>query len=264
MRRVMTVLGVTAIVVLAAGAAQAGFILPYNSGGLPANGYDCSIFGQTFNNGPAEGYIGNYAGYSVWSNPAATVDGAMWINTGSGPTMLTTAVNADLWVDDPVASWGSGGAGTSGFANGWIELALLLNSDGSSANDFSAGWPGVFNGPANELSLPGTAWYWYYNHTGSSRIWPNTTFQMELYLWTGNETSYAAAVADGRYTAYANWSEPCFTEAHYNYVQVPPIPGDIDNPAMVLTAAPTPEPCTLLLAATGLAGLLAYAWRKRK
>ena len=32
----------------------------------------------------------------------------------------------------------------------------------------------------------------------------------------------------------------------------------------LLTAVPTPEPSTLLLAAAGLAGLLAYAWRKRK
>ena len=45
---------------------------------------------------------------------------------------------------------------------------------------------------------------------------------------------------------------------------MPDIPPDIDNPAMILTVAPTPEPSTLLLAGTGLLGLLAYAWRKRK
>ena len=33
---------------------------------------------------------------------------------------------------------------------------------------------------------------------------------------------------------------------------------------MIMTAVATPEPSTLLLAATGLLGLLAYAWRKRK
>jgi probable HAF family extracellular repeat protein len=32
----------------------------------------------------------------------------------------------------------------------------------------------------------------------------------------------------------------------------------------LLTAVPTPEPSVLLLAASGLAGLLAYAWRRRK
>ena len=53
MRRVMTVLGVTSIVVLAAGAAQAGFILPFNAGGLPGGtgtSGDCDIFSQTINN----------------------------------------------------------------------------------------------------------------------------------------------------------------------------------------------------------------------
>jgi probable HAF family extracellular repeat protein len=37
-----------------------------------------------------------------------------------------------------------------------------------------------------------------------------------------------------------------------------------DTTAFLLTAVPTPEPTTLLLAASGLIGLLAYAWRKRK
>jgi hypothetical protein len=34
--------------------------------------------------------------------------------------------------------------------------------------------------------------------------------------------------------------------------------------AYLMTPVPTPEPSTLLLAASGLVGLLAYAWRKRK
>ena len=34
--------------------------------------------------------------------------------------------------------------------------------------------------------------------------------------------------------------------------------------AYLLTPIPTPEPSTLLLAASGLLGLLAYAWRKRR
>ena len=34
--------------------------------------------------------------------------------------------------------------------------------------------------------------------------------------------------------------------------------------AFLLTPVPTPEPSTALLALAGLAGLLAYAWRKRR
>ena len=41
--------------------------------------------------------------------------------------------------------------------------------------------------------------------------------------------------------------------------------GCIDNmPAMILQQVTVPEPSTLLLAASGLIGLLAYAWRKQK
>ncbi len=36
------------------------------------------------------------------------------------------------------------------------------------------------------------------------------------------------------------------------------------NEGALLTPVPTPEPSTLLLAVGGLAGLLAYAWRKGK
>ena len=234
MRQTITVFSVLAVVALAAGAAQAGYTLPFNAGGVPTNGADNDIFAQTFNNGPLENYDGNYASAANWSNPNSTVDGAVWINTGSGPVMLTTTVNADLWVNDPVASWGSGGNGSGYCANGWVEEALLLNSDGSSARDFSAASPGIFNGPAIELSVPGTGWYWYFNHPGGQKTSPNTTFQMDLFLWTGTETTYAAALAAGDYTAEATWSETGFTSADFGIIQPPPIPGDLDNPAMIL------------------------------
>ena len=262
MRRVMTLLGVTAIVVLAAGAAQAGFILPFNAGGVATNGADNDIFSQTIYNALQNNFC-NYPGY--YNSPSATVDGAVWINSGSGPVMLTTAVNAELLVNDPYADWGNGGNGYGYSAPGWVVMALLLNSDGSSAGDFSAGTPGAFIGPSTEQSVPGTSWYWYYNHPDGQRQWySGGSFQMELELWTGPETTYAQAVADGQYTGSATWTQNIFTTAYWGVIQVPAIPGDMDTPAIVMTAAPTPEPSTLLLAGTGLLGLLAYAWRKRR
>ena len=46
----------------------------------------------------------------------------------------------------------------------------------------------------------------------------------------------------------------------------PPIPQTTfeNMPSLTLQPAPMPEPSTLLLTATGLFGLLAYAWRKRR
>ena len=224
MRRVMTLLGVMAIVVLAAGAAQAWY-LPFDSEGVPGSGFDAAFYASTTMNSP-------------WTNsdPSSTYDGAIWINSGSGPVMLTTAVNADLWVDDYDASWGSGGNGTGG-ANGWVEEVRLLNSDGSASGDFAADLPGTFNNTIPEQGVPGTYWQAYDNRGSKSKGYgSDTVFQFQLYLWTGTETTYAAALAAGEYTADASWSQ---TVMAAQYGAIPPMPpGDIDNPAMILENLP--------------------------
>jgi hypothetical protein len=239
-----------AVALFTAGAAQAWY-LPFDSEGVPGSGFDAAFYASTTMNSP-------------WtnSNPYSDYDGAIWINSGSGPVMLTTAVNADVWGDDYDASWGSGGNGTGG-TNGWVEEVLLLNSDGSSANDFGTLLPGTFNSTVPEQGVPGTAWEAYDNskRPGAGGFGTDTNFQLQLYLWTGPETTYAQAVTDGQYTATAIWTQ---TVNPASWLKAPAIPPDIDNPAMILTVAPTPEPSTLLLAGTGLLGLLAYAWRKRK
>ena len=82
-----------------------------------------------------------------------------------------------------------------------------MNSDGSSANDFSASLPGTFNNTIPEQGVPGTAWKAYDNSTrkAAGGYGTDTTFQFQLYFWTGTETTYAQAVADGQYTAEASW-----------------------------------------------------------
>jgi hypothetical protein len=220
-----------AAVVFAAGAARAWY-LPLNSEGVPSDGYDADFYALSTDNSPLE-YPNNATN---WANPFSAFDGAVWINTGSGPVLLTTAVNADLWVYDTDASWGSGGNGTGG-ANGWVEEARLLNSDGSAAGDFSSNIPGAFNGPAEELGVPGTSWKAYDNRgTATKGYGSDTTFQMELYLWTGTETTYAAALADGQYTADAVWTQTVLP-AQYGMLS-PKMPLEIDNPALVLEDLP--------------------------
>ncbi len=233
MRQMTIVFGGMAVVLIAVSAAQAWY-LPWanHSPGDDAAFFALNWMSEPNNGGPSDN--GNLP--ANWNNPYAVYDGAIWINSGSGPVMLTTAVNADLWVDDYDNSWGSGGNGTGG-TNGWVEEVGLFSSDGSSANDFSTNGPGVFNGPANELGVPGTYWQAYDNRgTKGKGYGSDTSFQFHLYLWTGTETTYAAALADGQYTADASWAQTV-TPAQYGVIP-PTIPGEIDNPAMILENLP--------------------------
>ncbi len=105
--------------------------------------------------------------------------------------------------------------------------------------------------------------------TGPTVQYPNGQptqpgMQFELYAWTGNFSSYSAA-----YAASFSPSGPCV--AVTPPFQVGPTSYGISflsdafeyMPSMLLTH-PSPEPSTLLLTATGLLGLLAYAWRRRR
>jgi hypothetical protein len=234
------VFGVVAIVVFAVSAAQAWYLpsTEYLAPPYPVVGYDASFFALSWNSEPNidTGTSDNGNTLANWNNPYSTYDGAIRINSGSGPVMLTAAVNADLWVDDTDNSWGPTGNGSGG-ANGWVEEVRLLNSDGSAANDFSTNGPGVFNGPAAGLGVPGTYWNAYDNRGGKSKGYgSDTTFQFQLQLWTGTETTYAAALADGEYTADASWAQTV-NPAQYGVIP-PTIPGEIDNPAMIMEDLP--------------------------
>ena len=102
----------------------------------------------------------------------------------------------------------------------------------------------------------------YYQQLGQywlPTMGPTTNFQFDLYFWYGNETSYAAAAAAGEKVANTGWfmAGPTFhniDQANDNTFEY--------MPSVILQPVPTPEPSTLLLAAAGLLGLLAYAWRK--
>ncbi len=249
MRRVMTLLGLAAIVVLAASAAQASsYSLPYYSG--DAGFIEYNLFSSPLENGSNPTQLAN------WNNPNATKEGAIWINTGGGPVLEANAVNMELWVNDFDAEWGSGGDNTGG-TDGWVLENRALLSDGGATGDMMSGNPGCFDVQGSELGVPGTYW---------EDVWEgddDALFQMQLYIWTGTESTYSQAVLDGQYTATATWNQTV-APAHYG-AQMPPIPPGLSRmPAMVMTAVATPEPSTLLLTATGLMGLLAYAWRKRK
>jgi hypothetical protein len=177
----------------------------------------------------------------------ATTNGLLWINTGSGPVKLTQDVNIELLgIGSTSATPVQPTADCYQLSNG--DLAKLLlgpAGDGSAYGDVTfMATPGLFLdcGPDS-----GTA----YAVPGSSGIKPHCYFQ--LLAWTGNYSSYDAAKAAGQYvgksTVFENIAGSVGTS-------------ELDNmPAVILTKVP--EPSTLLLMATGLFGLLAYAWRKR-
>ncbi len=194
-----------------------------------------------------------------WNSPTATTNGAAWIKTGSGsPVQLTQSVNTQLLMDTP-GGWAiigttllSVASGTAASAsNGWV---------GSTVNDCSAYYPGLFfNGGSANYPIPGT----------STTTGPSNSYEAEVYFWTGLYNTYADAYAaaeahtPGVYVADSGQ----FLEAVQPYTSGPPaFPEDLlDMPAMILQQpAATPEPSTLLLLTTGLLGLLAYAWRRRR
>ena len=221
MRRLSAVLAVMAIVVFAAGPARGqSYTLPYSKGDAS---FAVTNQMNAFSSLPAQ--------QANWKNPFAATRGAIWINTGSGPVMATAAVNMELWVNDYDNEWGSGGDGTGG-ADGWLLEQRLLLSDGGANNDMpQANGPGIFSG-ASELGVPGTYWQ---DLDGDEQ---DTRFQFHLYAWTGTETTYAAALAAGEATADAVWTQNVGAAYVTSLGQMPPVPADLNNPAMVLEDLP--------------------------
>ena len=86
-------------------------------------------------------------------------------------------------------------------------------------------------------------------------------FEFDVKIWLGDYNSFAAAGAAGADVADSGW----FLAGEMAVDSVAHSSNHLREHAFAdLAAAPTPEPSTLLLTATGLFGLLAYAWRKRR
>ena len=83
------------------------------------------------------------------------------------------------------------------------------------------------------------------------------------YIWTGSTSAGGAALDLVTNLGSWNLQEATAADSSGDIVGEGVAPnGSID--AYLLTPTVTPEPSTLLLTISGLVGLLAYAWRKRK
>ena len=253
MRRMIAILSVMAIATLAASAAQAGFVygdyyFQFDNWG---NG------GDDNSTGPA---------WVLPTGPTATTDGAIWIKTGNtyvldastdfnaeidfkesftaAPVVITNTYLLSTGVAWGDVSIGSGGEGYAGYfmgfdgATGW----------GNNHPDTSSPYRMVSNGNG----------MYYVPTDGNANA---AQFEFDVKIWLGNYNSFAAAQVAGADVADSGWFL-----AGTMAEGTSPIPQTTfaNMPSLTLQPAPTPEPSTLLLTATGLAGLLAYAWRRRR
>ena len=166
-------------------------------------------------------------------------------------------------------------------SSSWSTIATLLLSDGSATGDMP--YPGYFFANDNSLISGSQISNQALNYQLSGNSWclPGSSginllnSQFDFQAWTGNYSTYAAAVAGHAYACDTGaFFAPKSSDDPYSgggaiFSQKgggSPLTNGlfIDVPAMILQVQPTPEPSTLALAAAGLLGLLAYAWRKRK
>ena len=151
---------------------------------ISAHAADQTVVISNWTNDPA--YFS--ASAADWYSPIATTGGALWINTGGGPVLynLNADVNIQLNVEAP---------------GGWTTVATLLLGNGTAKGDITgeaSGYPGMFwaSNSQSPAAIPGT----------NAATGPYPDFNVEIYFWTGNYSTYAAAEAaaagtPGVYTA---------------------------------------------------------------
>ncbi len=224
MRRVMAVLSVMAMVALAAGSLQAGYIVPdweYNWGSPTSE------------------------------SPTATTGGLWWLNTGSGPQPLTIDINLEVW--------GGTTKNNTSLCYSGSYPAILLVSDHSGYGSYEAvtqwqpSYPGMFSAGAYRGDLvPGTT------QQDGATAW------IEIKAWTGDYARYSDALAASQAGQAVYVADVEFQSPTSSITTVPIQAMQDSPAMVLAKAAPAPEPSTFLLSVAGLVGLATYAWRRRR
>jgi hypothetical protein len=193
---------------------------------------------------------------------------------------------------------GVGPAGGGAYWNCMNALtdSSLLYSDSTAATGISAAFSGTINGttPEGLSNGPGCLVYGYFfrtttGHTGTvtiSGLSASSTYDVYAYAdvdpawswygstisvsgatsppsWTDAKTGVTAYLLGSNYQEFAGLSPTGSGTIAISFTW----PGDygyLNAISLVDHATQTPEPSTLALLGAGLAGLLCYAWRKRR
>jgi hypothetical protein len=134
------------------------------------------------------------------TDPNATTEGSVWINTGGTLSLLSQDVNVQLIVDSPTLGWtpliGSPVNGAPTSAGTPTTSTLLLSGAYDSYTGGSSALGDITDFPDQGI----------YDCNGTAYVVPGATdagpFQFQLLTWTGTQyTTYAAAVGKpGTYT----------------------------------------------------------------
>jgi hypothetical protein len=158
-------------------------------------------------------------------DPFATANGLFWLSTGGAPALINQDFNAAFY------------AGTD--SSSLPLIATFLLSDGTAINDNSYG-PGIFTDPSSKVvyRIPGA----------------DLSAFFQIQAWTGNFSSYAAAVIGGA---------PAAQSAMFvNPLNIPPgSPVDLYKmPAIVLSAVPEPS----MIAILAMGNVFLFTMRRRR
>jgi probable HAF family extracellular repeat protein len=237
--------------------AQGAVLGTYN---LTDNGTACGIYQVVVNDLPyTQGFVCNV-------NNAGSFTGVGGF--GSPATADAFACNSNGWLTGDMSSGGQHAAIYNG--SSWIDIGTLGGSAHGRAIDS--------NGDVVGDNNTGTKHAWYYSTStgmvdlgigsGSYAKGINDDGQIVGYFGSG-PNAYVSGTAPGSYTSLQNTSIVpnlgAFTlTAAWAIDNSGDIVGTGSGDAFLLTPNAVPEPSTLLLAASGMAGLLACGWRKRK
>ena len=169
----------------------------------------------------------NYAPGPNTTDPNATTEGCIWLNSGGTLSLMNQDVNVQLIVDSPTEGWTPLiGYPLNGQPAGTPTTSTLLLSDSDPLNSQFGG--SSASGDITAFGEPGVL----YDCNGSPYAVPGAAdagpFEFQLLTWTGTQyTSYAAAVGQpGVYTGRSG----VFAESTC-YSIMPPFPnfGWINN-----------------------------------